>query len=89
MENKEYYKKQCTKVLISYFSDYGDAMYDAITDILLKNGNFVFRFNINNPKVSMTTWGGISKIIDTDLLSQIKDFATDVIFNFGIIPTRT
>ena len=39
------------KVLISYFSDYGEAMYDAITDILIKNGNEIFRFNINNPQV--------------------------------------
>ena len=72
-----------TKILISYFSDYGEAMYDAITDILLKNGNEIFRFNINNPKVSITQWGGISKIVDESLLEQIKNFAPTVILNFN------
>lgn len=71
------------KVLISYFSDYGEAMYDAITDILIKNGNEIFRFNINNPKVSITQWGGISKIVDESLLTQIKNFAPTIILNFN------
>jgi hypothetical protein len=37
-------------------------MYDAITNVLLKNGNNVFRLNINNPAVSITKWGGDSII---------------------------
>ena len=70
-------------ILISYFSDYGEAMYDAITEVLLKNGNNVFRFNINNPVVSITKWGGESLIKTKELLEKIKDFKPDIVFNFN------
>lgn len=70
-------------VLISYYSDYGEAMYDAITEVLLKNGNNVFRLNINNPAVSITRWGGDSIINTSILLEQIKDFNPHIILNFN------
>lgn len=71
------------KILISYFSDYGEAMYDAISDILLKNGNDVFRFNINNPAVSITKWGGDCKVNDKSVIKQITDFAPEIVLNFN------
>ena len=71
------------KILISYFSDYGEAMYDAISDILLKNGNDVFRFNINNPAVSITKWGGDCSISDKSVIKQITDFAPEIVLNFN------
>jgi len=72
-----------TNILISYYSDYGEAMYDALTNILLDNGNSVFRLNINNPSVSITSWGGNSNINNEELLNQIKDFNPSVILNFN------
>ncbi len=70
-------------VLISYYSDYGEAMYDAITAVLHKNGNNIFRININNPSISITKWGGESCIINNKLLNQIKNFSADVVLNFN------
>lgn len=70
-------------ILISYYSDYGEAMYDAITDFLLKNGNNIFRFNINNPAVSITEWGGKSYIDDNIVLEKIKQFHPDIVLNFN------
>ena len=71
------------RVVVSYFSDYGEAMYDAISDVLLKNGNDVFRFNINNSKVSITSWGGESEVNDKKILKQIKDFKPTLILSFN------
>lgn len=71
------------RILISYFSDYGEAMYDAITDVLHKNGNDIFRMNINNPSVSITKWGGESHINDKILLNKIRDFNPEFVFNFN------
>ena len=71
------------RILISYFSDYGEAMYDAIIKELKENGNDIFRFNINNPKVSITRWGGESWIVDSSLLKQICDFNPECILNFN------
>ena len=70
-------------ILISYFSDYGEAMYDAITGILLKNGNNIFRFNINNPAFTITKWGGKSRVKDKNILDQIKQFNPDIVLNFN------
>lgn len=70
-------------ILISYFSDYGEAMYDAITDILLKNGNNVFRFNINNPAVTITKWGGESRVNNNDIKKKLTEFNPDIVFNFN------
>lgn len=71
------------KILIAYFSDYGEAMYDAISDTLKQNGNDIFRLNINNSLVYKTKWGGISKIIDGELLNKLKKFNPDVVLNFN------
>ena len=60
------------RILLSYFSDYGEAMYDAICSVLRKNGNDIFRFNINCDYVESTGWGGECKIIDNKIISQIK-----------------
>lgn len=70
-------------VLISYFSDYGEAMYDAISDTLLKNGNNIFRLNINNPSISITKWGGKSLIKTKELLGKIKNFHPNIVMNFN------
>lgn len=71
------------RVLLSYFSDYGEAMYDAICSILRQNGNDIFRFNINCSHVDRTWWGGECKINDKNLLEQIKTFSPEIIFNFN------
>jgi len=71
------------KILISYYSDYGEAMYDAICDILKKNGNDIFRMNINTSEVQMTHWGGTSKIIDKKLIKEIEKFNPELIFSFN------
>lgn len=70
-------------ILISYYSDYGEAMYDAITNILQGNGNNIFRFNINNPSVDITTWGGKSTIVDLEILNKIKTFNPEIVLNFN------
>lgn len=76
-------------VLIVYYSDYGETMYDAISDTLLKNGNNVMRFNINTDFVYMSRWGGTSVLKNNDILSIIRDFNADVIFNFNnCLPTN-
>ena len=71
------------RILISYFSDYGEAMYDAITDVLHKNGNDIFRMNINNPKVTITKWGEESQINDGNLLNKIRDFNPEFVMSFN------
>ena len=71
------------KILISYFSDYGEAMYDAITKVLQNNGNDIFRLNINNPRHYLTKWGGDSFIVDNSLLNDIKKFSADLILSFN------
>ena len=71
------------RILISYFSDYGEAMYDAITDVLHKNGNDIFRMNINNPKVTITKWGEESQINDSNLLNKIRDFNPEFVMSFN------
>ena len=76
-------------VLIVYYSDYGETMYDAISDTLLKNGNNVMRFNINTDFVYMSRWGGTSVLKNNDILSIIRDFNADVIFNYNnCLPTN-
>lgn len=72
-----------SKFLMTYFSDYGETMYDAIADFLLKNGNSVIRFNINCPAVSMDKWGGFSKLADKSVFNEILNFGPDVILNFN------
>ena len=39
-------ERRMANILITYFSDYGETMYDAISDYLLSEGNNVIRFNI-------------------------------------------
>ena len=71
------------RVLLSYYTDYGEAMYDAISDTLRQNGNDIFRLNINCPKVYITKWGGESQVVEESLLADIKRFNPDVVFNFN------
>ena len=71
------------RILISYFSDYGEAMYDALTQKLLQNGNSVFRLNINTPKVLLTGWGEESKINDKNLYQDIVNFNPEVVLSFN------
>lgn len=71
------------RILISYFSDYGEAMYDAITDVLHKNGNDIFRMNINNPVITITKWGGESQVNDNKLLNKIRNFNPEFVMNFN------
>lgn len=70
-------------ILITYYSDYGEVMYEAISKVLLKNGNNIFRLNINATEVYITGWGKESHIISLDLLDKIKNFNPDIIFNFN------
>jgi len=70
-------------ILISYYSDYGEVLYDAISEELLRNGNNVFRLNINNPKVFRSKWGGESEITDKALYNDIIKFSPDIILNFN------
>lgn len=71
------------RILISYFSDYGEAMYDAITQELLKNGNSIFRLNINNSNISITGWGGESNVNNKQLYQDIVNFNPEIILNFN------
>lgn len=71
------------RILLSYFSDYGEAMYDAICSVLRKNGNDIFRFNINCDYVESTGWGGECKIIDNKIISQINTFSPEIVLNFN------
>lgn len=72
-----------SRILISYFSDYGEAMYDAITKELLANGNDVFRFNINHSSVSNTGWGEFCQLNEANIIDKILDFNPDILFNFN------
>lgn len=71
------------KVLICYFSDYGEAMYDAISNVLRKNGNDVFRLNINSNGFECDSWGGKSSFKNKSVIEQIKNFSPDLVFNFN------
>lgn len=71
------------KILISYFSDYGEAMYDAISSVLTSNGNDVIRFNTNTPFVKIDHWGGSSYLKNEQVLKRIVDFKPDLVFNFN------
>ncbi len=80
---------QTANILISYFSEMGETMYDAITDVLLKNGNNVFRLNINNSSVRAPVWGEDSKMVDDPLLKQIVQFEPEIILDFSnCLPTN-
>lgn len=70
-------------ILITYFSDYGETMYDAISDYLLSEGNNVIRFNINNDIVEMDKWGGYSKLTAQAVLARIQKFKPEIVLNFN------
>lgn len=71
------------KVLICYFSDYGEAMYDAVSNVLRKNGNDVFRLNINSDGFECDSWGGKSSFKKKSVIEQVKSFSPDLVFNFN------
>lgn len=71
------------RIFISYFSDYGEAMYDAISSVLVGNGNDILRLNINIPEVKRTYWGGESYLSDDGILAEIKIFNPEIVFNFN------
>lgn len=70
-------------ILLSYFSDYGESFYDALADTLIQHGNNVYMLNTNSPYISITVWGGESKVIDDGLIQTIVNFNADIIFNFN------
>ena len=70
-------------ILMSYFAELGEPMYDAVAETLLKNGNNVFRLNINNPSVAAPRWGETSRIKDGELLKKICDFEPEIILNYN------
>ena len=72
-----------SKVLLCYFSDYGEAMYDAISDVLRNNGNDIFRLNINSEGFECDSWGGSSRFKNKQIIEQIEVFNPDVVFNFN------
>ena len=72
------------RLLFTYFSSGGEVMYDQITTELLKNGNDVFRLNINNTQyISFDYWGGKSFIKESNILVGILKFDPEIILNFN------
>ena len=71
------------RILISYYSDYGETMYDSLFGVLRDNGNDVFRLNINNPGVAIDEWGGCCSMISKEQLDMIVNFNPEIIFNFN------
>lgn len=72
------------RVLISYFSDYGETMYDALSDVLLHHGNDVFRLNTNNKALfKFNKWGGEITAKSEAFLKNIEAFKAEVVFNFN------
>lgn len=74
------------KVLISYFSQYGNHTYLALKDSLIENGNDVYLINWNNIIVKTNDWG--SSIIQDQfkyIKKDILDFSPDIVLNFCFI----
>ena len=71
------------KILISYYADVGEAMYDAICSELLKYGNDVFRLNIKCKDVLTTKWGGESSVKGKFLKEKVQSFSPDIVLNFN------
>lgn len=70
-------------VLMSYFAELGEPMYDAVSEVLLENGNNVFRFNINNSNVSITRWGDVCKMRNSKITDSIKEFNPDIVLSYN------
>ncbi|CDF29994.1 putative uncharacterized protein [Methanoculleus sp. CAG:1088] len=70
-------------ILISYYSDYGETMYDALGCVLHDNGNRVMMININNSSVQIDHWGGCSKTEDSELIKRVKSFDADIVLDFN------
>lgn len=74
------------KVLISYFSEYGNHTYFALRDSLIENGNDVYLINWNNIIVKTKYWE--DSIIPEEfkyLIDEIKNFPPDIVLNFCFI----
>lgn len=74
------------KILISYFSEYGNHTYLGMKDEFLKNGNDVFLINWNNIIERTKEWGNSIirenfKYIKEDILA----FSPDLVLNFCFI----
>ena len=72
-----------SRILISYFSDYGETTYESLTRVLKKYNNDIFRLNINTSKIKKTQWGGDSFCNDQQLKMMIEEFDPEVILNFN------
>lgn len=71
------------KVLISYFSTYGDHSYLSIRDELIKNGNDVYLINWNNYIKTTKEWGNTKiKKEYHHLILEIIKFSPDLVLNF-------
>jgi hypothetical protein len=78
-----------SRVLIIYFSEIAESMYESISTELLENGNDVFRININNPRYfKIDYWGGSCSISNNDKLDEILKFDPELVLSFNFsIPT--
>lgn len=70
------------KILISYFSDYGEAMYDALCNELLNNGNDVLRINTEGI-IIYQKWGEDCKLKNESLIKKILFFKPSMVINFN------
>lgn len=71
------------KVLVSYFSEYGDSTYIGIRDELLKNGNDVFLVNWKHLIKDSSEWQETHiKNEHIGIIEDIIKFAPDLVFNF-------
>lgn len=82
-KNLMYWVIKISRIMLCYYSDYGETMYDTLIGVLRDNGNHVFRLNINNPAIAIDRWGGNNKIVDKTLIDLILKFNPEIIFNFN------
>lgn len=71
-----------SRILISYFSDYGETMYDAIVKELINQKNDILRININGI-IYYQSWGESSKLKDKDILHKVIKFRPELVLNFN------
>ncbi|OQB40086.1 MAG: hypothetical protein BWY04_01452 [candidate division CPR1 bacterium ADurb.Bin160] len=71
-----------SRILISYFSDYGEAMYDAICKELLNNGNDVLRINTEGV-ILYQKWGEECKLKNKEIIKKVLKFKPNLVMNFN------
>lgn len=73
-----------SKILISYFSEYGNHTYKGISEELISNGNDVLLINWNKIITFDKMWGN-TKILNThiSIIEKIKKYSPDLLLNFN------